>query len=113
MLYYFTLFLLFVYFKLARVHKKEEKFTTIIYAQHMMVAIAAIALFMNGFSHMGWFVLVGVSFLFFIVAALLVTAVQLGIFVDGKPVLGISKLYKMMPVLALVIAILSFRLWVI
>jgi hypothetical protein len=37
----------------------------------------------------------------------MVTAVQLGIFVDGKPVLGISKVYKFMPLLTLLIALIT------
>ncbi len=110
-MFYITLFLLFVYFKIARVHKKEEKFSTLLYAQHIAVAIAAIALYMYGFAHYSYIGLVGFSFLFFIMAALMVTVVQLGIFVDGKPLLGISTLYKIMPVLAVVIVILSLGFW--
>ena len=36
-----------------------------------------------------------------IMASLIITAVQLGFFVDGKPIFGISKLYTLMPLLAL------------
>jgi hypothetical protein len=38
-----------------------------------------------------------------IMASLMVTAVQLGIFIDGKPLLGLSQLYKAMPLLAVVV----------
>lgn len=110
-MFYFTLFLLFVYFKIARVHKKEEKFSTLHYAQHIAVASGGIALYMYGFSHFSPVMVVGSSIVFFIVAALMVTTVQLGIFVDGKPLLGISKLYKLMPFLAIVIVVLSLRFW--
>jgi hypothetical protein len=41
--------------------------------------------------------------LFFVLAALNVTAVQLGIFKDGKPMLGITRLYGMIPVIAAVL----------
>ena len=110
-MFYFTLFLLFLYFKIARVHKKEEKFTTLYYAQHIAVAIAAIALYMYGLSHFSLVAVLGSSVVFFILAALMVTAVQLGIFVDGKPLVSISKIYKMMPFLAFFIIIFSLRFW--
>jgi hypothetical protein len=106
-LFYFTLFLLFFYFKLARVHKQGEKLTRLIYAQHILVAICAIALYTQGFQHYSMLSIGLSSFAFFIVSALMVAAVQLGIFVDGKPLIGISHLYKMMPFLAGVITLLS------
>ena len=112
MLNYLTLFLLFLYFKVARVHKKEEKFTRLLYAQHILVSIAAIALFMQCFETFSWFAVLSISFFFFIISALIVTAVQLGIFVDGKPIIGIGKLYKLMPFLAFLIVAFSFKSWV-
>ena len=111
MLFYFTLFLLFLYFKIARVHKKEEKFLRLHYAQHIAVTIAAIALYMYGFSHFSLLSLFVSSFVFYIIAALVVTTVQLGIFIDGKPLVGISKIYKYMPFLAFFIIVLSLSFW--
>ncbi|WP_457747603.1 hypothetical protein [Sulfurimonas sp.] len=113
MLFYFTIFLIFLYYKVARVYKKEENFTRLIYAQNMLVAISAFALYIYGFKHFNSYAIVGVSLFSFIVSALMITAIQLGIFVDGKPLFGISRLYKIMPLLALIIAVLSFRLWAI
>jgi hypothetical protein len=103
--------MIFFYFKLARVHKQGEKLTRVMYAQHILVAISAMALYMQGLEQFSWYMVVGISFIFFIVAALMVAAVQLGIFVDGKPLIGISNLYKVMPFLAGVIAILSLGFW--
>jgi len=113
MLFYLTIFLIFLYFKVARVYKKEENFTRLIYAQNMLVAISAFALYIYGFNHLNTYMILGVSLLSFIVTALIITTIQLGIFIDGKPLMGISKFYKFMPFLALLIAVLSFRLWAI
>jgi len=110
-LFYFTLFLLFLYFKIARVHYKEEKVTSLQYLQHSAVVLGALALYSYAFMTLSALSVIAVSFVFFIIAALMVTAVQLGIFVDGKPLISVSKLYKAMPILAGIIVILSLRFW--
>jgi hypothetical protein len=109
-MFYFSLFLIFLYFKIARVHKKEEASSPIILVQHIIVALSAIAIYSYGFSHFDIIKIIAVSFLFFIVAALIITAIQLGVFVDGKPILGISKVYKFLPVLSATIAFLAILL---
>lgn len=109
-MFYITLFLLFLYFKIARVHKKEQRLKPLDYALHIAVFIAAMILYMYGFTHISFLWLLVSTIVFFIGAALMVTAVQLGIFVDGKPLLGISKLYKIMPFLAGIIVLLSLQL---
>jgi len=112
MLFYFTLFLVFLYFKIARVHKKEERVDNKTYISYFIVVISTIALYNWGINHYNFFVIVIFSFIFFILAALMVTAVQLGIFIDGKPLIGISKLYKSMPYLTGIIAIFTVLLYI-
>jgi len=77
----------------------------------MVVAISALALYLYGFNHFDPLFIVGSSVVFFILSALMVTSVQLGIFVDGKPIISISKIYKLMPILAFCILVLSFGFW--
>jgi len=103
MLFYLSLFLLFLYFKIARVHKKEEKFTTIILLQHIAVALSAFVVYIYGFTHFSPLALLTFSFLFFIISALIITTIQLGIFIDGKPLFGINKVFKFMPLLTIMI----------
>jgi len=100
MLFYFTLFLIFLYFKLARVHKKEERLNSLIIAQHLVIAVSTLLLYRYGFAHLSLWAILLFSFLFFIVAALMVTSVQVGIFVEGKPLFGVGLLFKLMPFLA-------------
>jgi len=99
MFFYLTLFLTFFYFKLARVHKKEERLTNLIVTQHIVVAISTFFLYSYGFEHLALWAILVFSFLFFIIAALMITAVQVGIFVEGKPLFGVGDLFKLMPIL--------------
>ena len=99
MFFYLSLFLIFLYFKLARVHKKEERLTTLVIVQHILVAISTLLLYQYGFAHYALWVIALFTFLFFIIAALMVTAVQVGIFVEGKPLIGIRLLFKLLPLL--------------
>jgi len=98
--YFVMLYLLFFYFKLARVNKKEEVLTPLVGICHVGAFIAAVLLYRYGFTHYSATVVGVASLLFFIMAALNVTAVQLGIFKDGKPLLGITRLYQFMPVIS-------------
>ncbi len=107
MLFFLALFLVFLYFKVARIHKKEEKGTPLVYLQHFLVGFSAIGIFLYGFTHFSWYIVLISSLVFFIIAALIITAIQLGIFIDGKPQFGISKFYKLLPVLTLSVMILS------
>jgi len=100
MLFYFTLFLTFFYFKVARVHKKEERLSSGVVIQHIIVAVSALLLYRYGFANFSLLAILLFSFLFFIVAALMVTAVQVGIFVKGKPLFGVGLLFKLMPFLS-------------
>ena len=96
MIFYIDLFLIFLYFKIARVELKEEKRTLKMHLRNTVMAITAIALFLFGFEHYEWYKVVGVSYLFFIFAALIVSAVQVGVFLDGKPFVKLSHLHKSM-----------------
>ena len=111
MLFYFTLFLLFLYQKIARVRYKEEKRTVTITLQNLFVTLLAVNVVFFGVLHTPWYLLVLLSFLFFIVSALMITAIQLGIFVDGKPLFGMRMVYKLLPFLTAIMLALSATLW--
>lgn len=107
MLFYLSSLLIFIYFKIARVHKKEEILKLPVLLQHILVALSAFVVYYYGFTQISWYLVLLSSLIFFILAALMITAVQLGIFVDGKPQLGISSIYKYLPVLTSLIIALS------
>jgi len=107
MLFYLTTFLLFLYFKIARVHKRDEKSTRFVTLQHIIVLISFVSVYLYGFVNIEWYFVLLSSFVFFILAALMITSLQLGIFIDGKPLFGMSKVYKLLPLLTLAISSLS------
>ena len=107
MLFYLATLFLFIYFKIARVHRKEELLKAPIILQHVLVLLSSLAIYYYGFTHFSWYVVLLSSLVSYIVAALVVTVVQLGVFIDGKPQFGISKLYKFLPVLTASIMALS------
>lgn len=111
LLFYPSTLLFFIYLKIARVHKKEEKLTALIILQHVLVALSAIGVYVYGFTNLSWYIVLLTSFVFYVMAALLVTVVQLGIFIDGKPQFGISAIYKYLPVVTLSIIALSAIIW--
>ena len=111
MIFYSSLFLAFLYFKLARVYKKEEKTDTLFWVQNTLVALAIGIVLLYGFTHESWYVVLLVGYLFLIVSSLMVSAVQLGIFINGKPFIKVSHLYKMMPLLGMLISFASLYLW--
>ncbi|SFV67853.1 hypothetical protein MNB_SV-14-423 [hydrothermal vent metagenome] len=99
--------LIFIYFKIARVHNKEERLTLLWKAQHILVLIVAVFTYIYAFNHMAWYILLLVSFLSFIMASMLITAIQLGIFVNGKPLFGMNKVYKYTNYLTLLLYVLG------
>ena len=111
MVFYVTLFLAFLYFKIARVYNKEEKLNTNFWVLNFIVVIAIGALIIYGFMHETWYVLLMVGYLFFIIAALIVAAVQLGIFIDGKPFIKISHLFKSLAIIGMLISFADLYLW--
>jgi hypothetical protein len=102
-MFYITLFLGFVYLKIFRVRVGQEKIGVVIAAEGFLTIVAFLGLLIFGFMTLTWYIVLISSLLFFIAAALMVVAVQLGIFVDGKPVLVLSTIYKITPLLALVV----------
>ncbi|HFQ62633.1 MAG TPA: hypothetical protein ENK39_10100 [Epsilonproteobacteria bacterium] len=113
MLTYIIIQLIFIYFKIARVHKKEEKLNLFWKMQHILVFIVALLTFAYAINHMGLYMLVLVSLFSFIIAGMLITAVQLGIFVDGKPLLGMHIVYKNTIYLVALIYFLCALLWIV
>ncbi len=111
MLFYFALLLSFLYFKIARVYKKEEKPNISMLIQNVIVLAAVIALFAYGFIYKTWYIVVIVAYLFFILSSLIVSAVQLGIFIDGKPFVKLSNLYMSLAFLGMFIAFIDLYLW--
>jgi len=111
LLFYFGLLLAFLYFKIARVYKKEEKSNVNMLVQNIIVAVAAVALVAYGLLHGTWYMIILLGFVFFILASLMVSAVQLGIFIDGKPFIKLSHLYRSMAFLGMFIAFIDVYLW--
>jgi len=107
MLFYFTLFLAFVYFKIFRVRRELEVPTTFENIESLVTLATIAGLVVFGFMHFTWYILLIAGFVFFLMAAVMVSAVQLGMFVDGKPILVISQVFKLMLPLALVILALT------
>ncbi len=101
MLFYLTLFLGLLYFKVFRVRRKQEKTLFWIKAEGFFTNSAILGLIVFGFMTQTWYIMLIALVLMSIIASLIITAVQLGFFVDGKPIFGISKLYTLMPLLAL------------
>ena len=110
---YIELFLLFFYLKIARVHTKQEKSTKRMKLQHSLVALSAIPTLLYGFATQPWYLIIVAMWIFFIVAALIVTAIMIGIFKDGKSLIGLSTIYKYLPFLTGTIVFLSIFLLVI
>ncbi len=109
---YITIQLLFIYFKIARVHYKEEECTRFWKVQHAIVLLVAFLTFIYAFSHWAWYMVLLVSFLSFVIAAMIVVAVQLGIFIDGKPLLGMKAVYDNSLYLIRLLCILCVIVWI-
>lgn len=107
---YLTILLIFIYFKIARVHKKEEKLTPYWISQHIIFLFATIAMYGYSFTHLSWYSVLISSFLSLIIASMLITAVQVGIFVQGKPLFGLKHIYKNNIYLLLIIVVLTIVL---
>ena len=112
MLFTFALFFSSLYFKIARVHKKEERLTRTIRLQHFLVASAIMAILLYGVIYIVWYWFLLAGVVFSVMASLLITALQLGVFVDGKPLFGLSLIYKYLPFLSVAILLFSVALWI-
>jgi hypothetical protein len=114
MLFYLALFFAFLYFKIARVHKKEERpRLSSILLQHLFVGVAIVSLLVYGMIYENLYVFIPLLFVFATVASLMVTAVQLGIFVDGKPLFGLTHIYQYLPALRVITVVLISTIWII
>ena len=105
MLFYLTLFLAFVHLKIFRVRIGQEKIGAVIAVEGIISIIALLSLLVFGFMNLAWYIVLIAAVVFFIASALMVVAVQLGIFVDGQPVLVMSTVYKFTPFLAIAVVL--------
>lgn len=111
MTFYLALFLAFLYFKIVRVYRKEEKGSTLINVQNILMVAISLAILFYAILFVQWYVFVALSFLFATMASLMITAVQIGLFVEGKPMLGLSQIYKYLPYLTLALFVLTTLMW--
>ncbi|MEN4046339.1 MULTISPECIES: hypothetical protein [Sulfurimonas] len=111
MLYYTMLFLAFLYFKIARVYKKEEKSNLNMNIQNTLVFIAIVALLVYGFTHKTWYTVLLAAYLFLILASLMVSAVQVGVFIEGKPFVKLSHLYRFLAPIGMLLWFADIYLW--
>ena len=101
MLYYMTLFVGILYFKIFRVYRQQEKMSIWRMTEGTVTILMILILMAAGFMTQSWYdVLIG-SIVSAVMASLMITTVQLGIFIDGKPLFKLSSIYKVMPLLAL------------
>ena len=111
MTFYLALFLAFLYFKIARVNRKEEKGSILIKVQNILVTAISLAILFYAILYVKWYFFVPMIFLFATITSLMVTAVQIGLFVEGKPMFGLSHIYKYLPYLTLALFVLSTLMW--
>ncbi len=111
MLFFITTFLFFIELKIIRVFKKEEGFIPSILLQLIIILLAAIVAYKYSYNNYSIITLIISSILFFIIAEFIVVAVQLGFFKDGKPVFGLTKLYKFIPFFTIVIIVCSYIMY--
>ncbi len=111
MTFYLALFLAFLYFKIARVYKKEEKGSALIRMQNIIVLIASLAILAYGVLHVEWYLFVPFIFIFATLVSFIITAIQIGVFVEGKPIFGLTHIYKYLPYLTLAIFVSTFSMW--
>jgi len=102
-LLYATLFLALFYFKVFRVRRKQEQRSFLTQVEDAVSNSALFALVIFGFLSEPWYMMLFALVIMSVIASLIVTAVQLGFFIDGKPVFGISKLYALMPLLSVMV----------
>jgi amino acid transporter len=111
MLFFITTFLFFIELKIIRVFKKEEGFIPSILLQLIIILLASIFTYKYAYNNFSIITLIVSSILFFIIAEFIVVAVQLGFFKDGKPVFGLTKLYKFIPFLTISIIVCSYIMY--
>lgn len=111
MMFYSALFFAFLYFKIVRVQKKEERVSSSALPQHFLMGAAIVSLLAYGFMYENLYLFIPMLFVFATMASLMITAVQIGIFVDGKPLFGLKHIYRHLFVLRVVILLVVSVLW--
>jgi len=111
MLFFITSFLFFIELKIIRVFKKEEGFIPSIVLQLIMILLSAVVFYKYAYVNVSLLSIIASSIVFFIIAEFIVVAVQLGFFKDGKPVFGLTKLYKFIPLFTVTITALSYVMY--
>jgi len=111
MLFFISSLLFFIELKIIRVFRKEEGFIPSIVFQLALILFSATIMYKYAYINFSLLSIILSSILFFIIAEFAVTAVQLGFFKDGKPVFGLTKLYKFIPIFTLLIILLSYFMY--
>jgi hypothetical protein len=111
MLFFITNLLFFIELKIIRVFKKEEGFIPSIVLQLVMILFSATIMYKYAYSNYSLIAIILSTIVFFIIAEFAVVAVQLGFFKDGKPIFGLTKLYKFIPLFTLSIIIFSYFMY--
>jgi len=111
MVFFIASFLFFIELKIIRVFRKEEGFIPSILVQLILILLSAVSFYKYAYLNFSlWSILLS-SIIFFILAEFIVVAVQLGFFKDGKPVFGLTKLYKFIPLFTTVILLLTLTIY--
>jgi len=111
MLFFIASFLFFIELKIIRVFKKEEGFIPSILIQLALILFSASIFYKYAYINLSIVAIIIATIIFFIMAEMIVTAVQLGFFKDGKPVFGLTKLYKYIPLLTAFILGLTYLMY--
>jgi len=101
LLYTIILFIGLLYFKIFRVRRQQEQLTLLQKSEGLISIVALLTLIIFGFMTLPWYEVLIALALSAVMASLIITTVQLGIFIDGKPLFKLSAVYRFMPILAL------------
>ena len=111
MVFFIASFLFFIELKIIRVFRKEEGFIPSIVLQLILILLSAVSFYKYAYLNFSLWSIILSSIIFFIIAEFAVVAVQLGFFKNGKPVFGLTKLYKYIPVFTVVILLLTLIIY--
>lgn len=101
MLLYLTLFIGLLYFKLFRVRRQQEQLSLWNMLEGTVTLLLLFGVIVFGFMIENWYSMLAGVVVSAVIVSLMITTVQLGIFIDGKPLFKLSALYRLMPLLAL------------
>jgi len=107
MMFYLTMFLGFFYLKVFRVRRLHEGPSIPTYTAGFFAISSLLVLIVFGLINMTWYIVLIFAFAFFIISALMISAVQLGMFKDGKPILVMAQIYNLMLPLSIIIVALT------